>query len=483
VALLIAVTLVIRVGFAGALGLGIDETYMVASGRDLHLSYFDHPPLSWWMAWAGAHVFGTDAAWAVRLPFVLTFAGTTWLMFTLTRWLFDSRAGLWAAVTLNLAPVLGVTSATWVLPDGPLLAALLGAACCLVAAVTATGRAAWWWWLGAGACAGSAMLSKYSAVLTIAGAALFLLTDRDARAWLRRPHPYAAALVAAVLFSPVVVWNAQHGWASIAFQSGRAGATELAAFGPFWALAGEAAFLLPWIWLLLVVLFLRALWRGPARRESWLPACLALPSLVVFTVVALWTRVLFHWAAPGYLMLFPLLGDWIARSVGRPALRIGLIGSAVLVVLGMLLVGVQVSLGVVSPATEVALVGGAPDIDAVDWSAVPQALAERGLLGRPRLVVAAIRWLDAGKLDYALGGRMAVICLTPDAREYGVTTHMGDYVGDDVLIVAPRLTHAQVVQWLGPLFDGIEEMPPITVEHAGQRAMVLSVFLARNLHA
>jgi len=484
VVLLIAVTLAARLAFAASLGLGIDESYMVASGRALHLSYFDHPPLSWWMAWAAAHVLGTDAAWAVRLPFVLTFAGTTWLMFALTRLLFDARAGLWAAVTLNLAPVLGVTSATWVLPDGPLLAALVGAACCLVAALPATGRAAWGWWLGAGLCAGLALLSKYSAVLTIAGAVLFLLTEPAGRAWLRRPHPYVAALVAALLFSPVVVWNARHGWASVAFQGGRAEADGLRPFGPLWALAGEAVFLLPWLWLPLFALFLRALWRGPAHPQSWLPACLALPPIAVFTGVALWAHVLFHWAAPGYLMLFPLLGDWVARWRMRSgAVRIGLVGSAVVVVCGTALAAAQVSFGWISPAFEQATFGGTPDIDAVDWTAVPEALAERGLLGRPGLVVGAIRWLDAGKLDYALGGRIPVICLTPDAREYGVTTRVADYMGDDVLIVAPHLTRAQVVQWLGPLFDGIDELPPIIVRHAGRPALSLSVFLGRTMHA
>ena len=42
--LLILSTLVARLLFAGALGLGIDESYMVATGRELHLSYLDHPP-------------------------------------------------------------------------------------------------------------------------------------------------------------------------------------------------------------------------------------------------------------------------------------------------------------------------------------------------------------------------------------------------------------------------------------------------------
>ncbi len=74
-------------------------------------------------------------------------------------------AGLWAAVTLNLSPVFGVTTGSWVLPDGPLDCALLGGAICLVHALPARGRIAAAWWGGAGLCAGLALFSKYSAVL------------------------------------------------------------------------------------------------------------------------------------------------------------------------------------------------------------------------------------------------------------------------------------------------------------------------------
>src|SRR5215813_11557127 len=132
VAVLILTTLAARVLFATALGLGIDESYMVAAGRKLQLSYFDHPPLAWWIAWGAAHLTGSESAVVVRLPFIALFALTTFLMYRVGAVLFDPEAGLWAAVVLNLAPVLGVTAGTWVLPDGPLFAALLGFALCLV---------------------------------------------------------------------------------------------------------------------------------------------------------------------------------------------------------------------------------------------------------------------------------------------------------------------------------------------------------------
>src|ERR1700693_5035803 len=164
---LIAATTLIRLAFAATTGLGMDESYMVTAGRVLSLGYFDHPPASWWLSWGAAHMFGTEAPWAVRLPFILLFAISQILVWRIACLVADQRAGFWAVVALNLSPVFGLTTGTWVLPDGPLDAALLGAALCLLHALPAKDPDAFdWraagWWAATGLCAGLALFSKYS---------------------------------------------------------------------------------------------------------------------------------------------------------------------------------------------------------------------------------------------------------------------------------------------------------------------------------
>jgi hypothetical protein len=481
VALLIVATFPARVLFACALGLGIDESYMVAAGRKLQLSYFDHPPIAWWMAWGAAHLTGSESPLVVRLPFIALFALTTLLMYRVTTSLFSPRAGLWAAIVLNLAPVLGISAGTWVLPDGPLFAALLGAAACLIAALPSSGRAAWGWWLGAGACAGLALCSKYSAVLTIIGLIAFLVTEPTSRRWLARPHPYVAGLLASAMFLPVLIWNAENGWVSFLFQGGRA-IGWLRPFGPISSLAGEAAFLLPWIWAPLVVCGFRALRRGPHDKRRWLLVCLAAPPIALFTVASLWSNVLFHWAAPGYLMLVPLLGDVIARHWrGSRPLRIWLTATAAFVALGTTLFASEVKFNWLP-----AMIGGFPldkdpTLDVVDWTSLRQDLADRGLLDRPGLVIAAGRWSDAGKIDYALGGRVPVICIGPDAHQYGLIARRDDYAGADVLIVA-RTSFEKIIGQFWFMFDAIDPIAPAMVFHAGRPALTLPLFLGHRLH-
>jgi hypothetical protein len=267
---------------------------------------------------------------------------------------------------------------------------------------------------------------------------------------------------------------------SFRFQGERA-AGGLHLLGALATTAGAALFLLPWLWLALLLSGYAALRRGPGEAKRWLWVCLAAPPLVFFTVVSLWSHVLFHWAAPGYLMLAPLLGDAIARrGRGDPVVRRWLIATVAVVVLGIGVVASEVRFNWLPDAI---FPGGKdPALAAVDWTSLRRELSERGLLGRPGLVAAATRWLDAGKLDYALDGRVPVLCLGPDPRQYGLIAPLARYAGDDVLIVAPGRSPAEIKEQFGMLFDAIEPLAPATMLHAGRPALSLPLFLGHRLH-
>ena len=479
VLLLILVSTALRLALGAALGLGVDESYMVASGRVLSLGYYDHPPTGWWLSWGAAHLFGSEAPIVVRSPFIALFALSTWLMYRLGAAIADTRTGLCAAVLLNLSPVFGVTTGTWVLPDGPLDCALLGAALCLVRALE---RGALAWWLAAGLCAGLALLSKYSATLTVAGAVLYLLSSRTHRYWLATPKPWLAGLVALLMFAPVLTWNAAHGWASFTFQAGRASGMQFRPFAPVVTFAGEALFVLPWLWLPMMAVFAVALRRGPGEWRPWLLCCLAAPPIVAFAAVSAWSsqRVLFHWAAPGYLMLFPLLGKAAARRLDQPAVRVMLSGTALFVVLGLAVVATQVRFDWLHPV--IAAVGRKdPDIDAVDWRSLRDDLVARNLL-RPGTIVGVPNWRDAGKIAYALGPDVTTLCLNRDSRQFGIAWPPTRFIDADALILAPEHRERAVAE-LGPVFDSIEGLPDTSIRQAGRTLQAVAVFQAKRLRA
>jgi 4-amino-4-deoxy-L-arabinose transferase-like glycosyltransferase len=484
VLLLIGLTLVGRIVFAATVGLGIDESYTIATSRVPALSAYDHPPLAWWLAGAARWLFGTEAALAVRLPFVLLFALTTWLMFAFTRHLFGARAGLLAAVTLNLAPVLGWTSGSFVLPDGPLLAALAGGAYCLARVLfPAEESTSPLWWLAAGGCGGLACLSKLHGVFLFAGTAFFLLTAPSQRRWMATPWPYLGVAVAALLFLPVIVWNVEHDWAQFAFQGARARVARPDLLAPLVTLAGQAIFLLPWLWVPLVISLVRASLRGPKDERGWLAMWLAIGPIVVFTLVSIsGKRVLYHWAAPGYLFAFALLGRDLADvPLGLPRrTQVWLASTAASLVLLLAAVLALARL----PWPPVAWVPGRtpvyPLVEMVSWGALKSELARRGLLDRTDLFLAATRWHEAARADVALGGRLPVRCLCSDARGFGVLHRHADDAGRDALIVGERLAGPGVEAAYGACFAAIEQLPPVRLHQGGAPIGELQIFLARG---
>ena len=471
IVLLILLTSALRLAFAATTGLGGDESYMVSAGRVLSIGYFDHPPASWWLSWAAAHLFNSEAPVVVRLPFILLFALTTWLMARLGETVGGPAAGLWAAVTLNLSPVFGVTGGTWVLPDGPLDCALTGGALCLIRALPSPGR--WGWWCGAGACAGLALFAKYSAVLSVAGAFLFLMSSREQRVWLRRWQPYGAAALALLIFSPVVVWNMAHDWTSFAFQGARAGGWNFHPFTALTTLAGEAQFVTPWLWLPMVILGARAFRSG--WRDQML-ACLALPPIVVFAVISVWSsqRVLYHWAAPGYLMLFPLLGRFVAEQWGHRAVRATLAGTAALCLVTVAAIGLQLRFDVL----RLAMPANDPTAEGLDWTSLHDDLAARGLL-RKGTVAGVPNWGDGGKIAYALGPDVTVICLNPDARQFGITTPADRWSGADVLLLIVDRP-GTVNPTLSGVFASIDTLPPSAVTLQGRTLKMVTVAIGRG---
>jgi 4-amino-4-deoxy-L-arabinose transferase-like glycosyltransferase len=488
---LIAVVTVARLLLAASLGLGVDEAYTVATARTLALGTFDHPPLAWWLAGGAARLFETEAALWVRLPFIALGALSLWLAFDAGRTLYTPRAGVFAAIVIALAPVLGWTAGSMVLPDAPLFVGLLVGLGCLARALFGDPASAPRWWLLAGAAAGIACLSKLHGIFLLAGTGLFLLTTPTHRFWLTRPWPYLAALVTLAVASPFLIWNAQHDWVSFAFQASRAKANRIDLAGPLVALGGQALFVLPWVWLALVISLAKAVRLGPARSRDWLLFCCAIGPIAVFTIIAVTgTKTLFHWAAPGYIFAAVLLGRDIAADLdaGVTRTRTWLKGSAVAitVILGAALALARMPWPMTGPLNTAAwtLPNGKPIpyplIETKSWAELKPALAARGLLREPKTFVAGIRWHEAGRLAVALGPEVAVRCLCGDPRGFGILTDNRLHLGADAIIVTADGSEADIRASLAPYFATLEPIAPVTITQGGAPVQTLQLFRGTN---
>jgi len=317
----IGVAFGLRILYAARVELMPEEAYYWSYARHLDFGYLDHPPMVAWLIAAGRALFG-DVEFGVRAGALTCAVVAAAFMYRVTRRLFGADAGLAAVLLLQTLPYF-FSSGLLMTPDAPLFAAWAGALYFLERALI-EGRARAWW--GAGVCFGLGLLAKYTILLLGASTLLFMLIDKPARAWLRRFEPYGAALAAAVIFSPVVVWNAQHQWASFLFQTTR-------------RLADHPQFALPKLIASMLVLltptgFAAALLllgrvqpsaggSGPdaseARAQRWLQVSTLAP-LAVYALFSLRHEVKLDWTGAAWLGAVPVIAWGLAQGVPPHAL-------------------------------------------------------------------------------------------------------------------------------------------------------------------
>jgi dolichol-phosphate mannosyltransferase len=184
--------------------------------QHMGLSFLDHPPMVAWLIWLGTSVLGNNE-FGVRIGAFVCGLVAMGYLYALARNLYDKSTAMRTLLLLAVLPV-GFASSTLMTPDAPLIAAWAATLYYMERALVAGRSSAW---LGTGIAFGLGMLSKYTLSLLGIAALLFVILDPTARRWMRRPHPYLAAALALLLFSPVIIWNSEHEWASFLFQSAR----------------------------------------------------------------------------------------------------------------------------------------------------------------------------------------------------------------------------------------------------------------------
>ena len=265
----------LRLVYASVTDLRTDEAYYWTWSKESVLSFLDHPPMIAWFIRFGTSIFG-DTNLGVRFAGILAMLVTQLLLADIVRRVtHDFRAVVFAVLMPEAALYYGLLMAK-VSPDTALIPFAVAMLWALVRlAESGDGR----WWLAAGVFAGLSLLSKFTVVMLLPAVAAFMLVPSWRRRWLFSPYPWAAALIAIAVFSPVLIWNAGHDWASFRFQLVRATATHevsLRTVGDFFGLQfGLVGFIL-----LPVVLSGVSLtaWRGYRRGD---PVAILLSTAVI----------------------------------------------------------------------------------------------------------------------------------------------------------------------------------------------------------
>ena len=295
--LTILALLALRLVAAAWTPLTFDEAYYWMWSKHLAGGYYDHPPAVAFVIRAGTMIAG-DTELGVRLVSILLALPMSFAVYRTAAILFGGqRVAATATILLNVT-LMAAVGTLIVTPDAPLLVASSFVLFSL-AKVLETGRGAWW--LAVGAAVGLALLSKYTALFFGPAILIWLVAVPKLRHWLLSPWPYLGGIVALAVFSPVILWNADHHWVSFIKQIGRARIEDfrpafIAELAPT-----QIAFATPLVWIL-GAMGLYAL----LRRNSGALAARMLINTMFWTIAvyfgwhALHARVEANWFAPVY---------------------------------------------------------------------------------------------------------------------------------------------------------------------------------------
>lgn len=307
---ILVVAVVLRIVYISTLPLLAQETYYWNYAAHLDIGYFDHPPLIAWLIAMGQLLLGQTEA-GIRLGAFACGLIAIVFIYRFALRLVDKASALMAAALVAALPFFfgaGILAT----PDAPLIAAWSAALYFSHGALIMGNRAAW---LGVGAAIGIGLLSKYTMALLGLAVFVFVLVDRRSWRWFLTWEPYAGVVLAIAVFTPVIVWNYQHDWASFLFQT--QGRYSEPSFGLHVLLTNMLLVATPIPLLAVPLLFTNRWLRASrtieepevAKRQNRLfVACMVVVPMLVFVLNALKHEPRLNWTAPIWLAMLPFAG-------------------------------------------------------------------------------------------------------------------------------------------------------------------------------
>ena len=309
--------------YLGHLDLYVDEAQYWTWAKHLAWGYFSKPPVIALLI-ALTTVIGGNGVFWVKCGTLLCYPLSSLLIYALTKRLFDARIAFWSAVAFLLLP--GVSFSSMIIStDVPFFVFWCMA---LYGYWRALEDNKWRWWLTAGIAGGLGLQTKYTMVLFLLSVCLHLASSRKLRPQFRNPKLYVATAIAALIFLPNLIWNAENGWPTLNStisishlgsnpglhwqQLGDFFAAQFAVMGP--------VFFSTWVWL---TLWKPKTWWSNSRLRYL--ALFAIPFLGVICAQALAGRANANWGAMTYASATIFITALLFQNGRKKIFFIGLI--------------------------------------------------------------------------------------------------------------------------------------------------------------
>lgn len=301
----VIVVIMIRLVLVFTMGLMPQDAYYYFYSEHISLSYFDHPPMVAWMLKSFSLLFGKSVVGVKLTDFIIT--GLTVLAFyKLARNFFEGfmlERSIYLLLSTMMISILSLVTT----PDVPLLLFWTLSVLFFYKAVEDNQVSDW---VLAGLMSGFAFDSKYTAAILWVGLFGYLISQPEKRKLLRNYKPYLAVLIFILTISPVLIWNIQHDWLSIRFQSSQRvgdiaqGNIELKNF--FGNIGTQLFILLPVLYIFVLYGLYRVTRHFFQSRfqpdpSKWFLWWFSAPLILGFMAISIVYWVKLNWTMPAYI--------------------------------------------------------------------------------------------------------------------------------------------------------------------------------------
>jgi len=262
----------------------------------------------------GTTIFG-DNVFGIRVMAVIFSALSSVFLYILGRNLYDKKVGLFSAICMQVIPLFATYGIIFTI-DSPFIFFWILSLFMFHQAISSpppleragkegfdsslvTCHSSLRHWILLGISIGFGLLTKYTMAFFYL-CSFFFLISRERRRLFFTKGPYIAFLVSLVVFSPVILWNAEHGWVTLRHTAGQAHVAEglritLKDFFEF--VGSQLGVVTP----LLLILMPVSLWNLRKQKEGSLLLCFFVPVISFFLLKSLQGKVEANWALPGYV--------------------------------------------------------------------------------------------------------------------------------------------------------------------------------------
>ena len=327
----ISILTVFRLFCITVINLEADEAYYWQWSRHLALSYYDHPPMVAYIIFLFTHL-GATTEFFVRLGSVIFALWGTILVYCLTLDMFKSeKTAFYATLLFNFVPLYAL-GAIIIAPDVPMVFFWLLTLYLFWKALNQEKSVFWYF---SGVTLGLGLLSKYPMVLLPPSLFLFLLFSAKHRRYLFRKEPYVSLLIASIIFSPVIIWNLHHGWASLNFQFDHAFSEQSSPSFPTFItyVASQLLLISPLVFLGCIFSLIKSGVKGIRKNDDAF-LFLFFPSLLplaFFGISSLFSKANANWPIAGYSTLFIALAYFMRRWLSAKRLPLRILGASTII--------------------------------------------------------------------------------------------------------------------------------------------------------